>query len=471
MGQEKIFKVNQLPHPDLVRSEKVIYYNPTTREIIYKTPKGVKKFASIVPPDSVDAFSINGYYPLYANEALAELNSPLETAVQYGESTLGPAPTGIDYPVYMPLGLTNFNAGDYIDPTADDNNDGVLNFRDAQNIGLAALPYLNYYRQDPFTTPVGTTFSVLDYLSKPDVGTFNNTQFPVAVCVDHPSIIVDEFGEVSHAFGPSACTIPVNGSLFQDVHQNSTVLPPTSSPYTGDPYVTPGSIDVNIEEYLTSPGESFINTTGTQLSLAVIFSGIIVSQDGTVVYFLPGTISIPPNGTVFFNSSSTDSPFIISSDPFVNGVFNFNGCTVNVGSSLTAPYDNGSYNNTGSSFDIQVFTNSILINLSDCSTTAFSPGTITVPNEHVLIAEVPKVVQRWKICIAGKAISVQWFEEDSDGNLVLRESAFDSTAPAVQYWEYDGDDLIPRDFPYSSTGESAQYFEEDSSGDVTLVDS
>ena len=60
MGQEKIFKVNQLPHPDLVTEEKVIYYNPTTRDIILKTPKGVKQFSSIVPPDSVDAFSING---------------------------------------------------------------------------------------------------------------------------------------------------------------------------------------------------------------------------------------------------------------------------------------------------------------------------------------------------------------------------------------------------------------------------
>lgn len=66
--------------------------------------------------------------------------------------------------------------------------------------------------------------------------------------------------------------------------------------------------------------------------------------------------------------------------------------------------------------------------------------------------------------------SVQWFEEDSNGNLVLRSASFDSTDPAVQYWENSGsDDIMPRDSAYSSTTENAQYFEVDSNGDVIPV--
>lgn len=65
--------------------------------------------------------------------------------------------------------------------------------------------------------------------------------------------------------------------------------------------------------------------------------------------------------------------------------------------------------------------------------------------------------------------SIQWFEE-SNGDLMLRSNHFDSTNPAVQFWENSGlDDLMPRSSPYSSTTENAQFFEEDSNGDIIPV--
>ena len=66
------------------------------------------------------------------------------------------------------------------------------------------------------------------------------------------------------------------------------------------------------------------------------------------------------------------------------------------------------------------------------------------------------------------AISVQWFEENAQGDLVPRDSSFDSVNPAVQYWEnVDSDSISPRTTPYSSNTESAQFFEEDSSGNIS----
>ena len=65
--------------------------------------------------------------------------------------------------------------------------------------------------------------------------------------------------------------------------------------------------------------------------------------------------------------------------------------------------------------------------------------------------------------------SVQWFEE-SNGDLMLRSDHFDSTNPAVQFWENSGpDDIRPRSSAYSSTTEDAQYFEEDTNGDIIPV--
>ena len=47
---------------------------------------------------------------------------------------------------------------------------------------------------------------------------------------------------------------------------------------------------------------------------------------------------------------------------------------------------------------------------------------------------------------------------------------FDSTNPAVQFWENSGpDDIMPRSSAYSSTTEDAQYFEEDTNGDIIPV--
>jgi hypothetical protein len=71
---------------------------------------------------------------------------------------------------------------------------------------------------------------------------------------------------------------------------------------------------------------------------------------------------------------------------------------------------------------------------------------------------------------APSATSIQWFEEDSNGDLILRSASFESTSPAIQYWENSGaDDIMPRDSAYSSTTEDAQYFEVDGNGDIIPV--
>ena len=64
------------------------------------------------------------------------------------------------------------------------------------------------------------------------------------------------------------------------------------------------------------------------------------------------------------------------------------------------------------------------------------------------------------------AISLQWFEDDS-GDLMIRTSSFESSEPALLFWEDDGvDSYMPLNSPITSPSNSYQFFAEDVFGDL-----
>lgn len=126
-------------YPD-TKDPNIIYYNRTLREISVNTGKGHVKFQSIFIPKDIDAFSINGWYPLYETSSLAQSNSPSNAFISLGQNELGSAPIGITYPVFMPVGVVPAYQGNYIDPAGDEDGDGILNFRDPDIIGSSEEP-------------------------------------------------------------------------------------------------------------------------------------------------------------------------------------------------------------------------------------------------------------------------------------------------------------------------------------------
>lgn len=288
---DKIYKVSRFPQGDVPPG--IVYFNVVTKQIKTSTTKGTKTFSSdFVYPD-IDSFSIAGFYPLYRTAQEAVAKSPLGTFIQYGEAELGPAPSWVTYPVFMPEGLTPSYFGNYSDPLGDDDSDGIPNYVDGNTIGESALPSAMYNNIDPFTT-------------------INN-------------------------------------------------------------------VDVNIKDYLTYSDPGIFNNTNSSVPKTITEVGILVSPDGQV--------------------------------------------------------------------------------------TQVSPPSVNIPTGFTLFLEVPG-------SIVSTATSVQWFEEDSEGNLVMRDSSYDSSSPAVQLWEeLDSDSYTPRDTPYESNTDSAQYFEEDPEGNITPKDS
>ena len=113
------------------REKDTVYYNRPLREILTFTNGEYKKFQSVFVPKDIDTFSVNGWYPLYDSADLAKANSPTDSFIALGVNELGPAPNGVIYPVYMPAGVSPVYQGNYIDPAADDDGDGVRNVIDA----------------------------------------------------------------------------------------------------------------------------------------------------------------------------------------------------------------------------------------------------------------------------------------------------------------------------------------------------
>ena len=64
------------------------------------------------------------------------------------------------------------------------------------------------------------------------------------------------------------------------------------------------------------------------------------------------------------------------------------------------------------------------------------------------------------------SLSVQWFERDQNGDLILRNASFNSQGPAIELWEeINSTDYSPRESDYETQESNIQYFE-DINGDV-----
>ena len=69
--------------------------------------------------------------------------------------------------------------------------------------------------------------------------------------------------------------------------------------------------------------------------------------------------------------------------------------------------------------------------------------------------------------IAENSLSVQWFEKDQEGDLVLRAASLDSQGPAIELWEaVNSADYSPRESDYETEEVGIQYFE-DIDGDIS----
>lgn len=58
------------------------------------------------------------------------------------------------------------------------------------------------------------------------------------------------------------------------------------------------------------------------------------------------------------------------------------------------------------------------------------------------------------------SLSVQWFEKNQDGDLVLRNESFNSQGPAIEFWEeINSTDYSPRESDYETQESGVEYFE------------
>lgn len=460
----KVRIVSQYPY---TRDPNTIYYNRTLREISVNTPKGHTKFQSVFIPKEIDVISVNGWYPIYESSDLAQSNSPSSSFIALGQAELGPAPAGVTYPVYMPVGVIPSYQGNYIDPGADDDGDGILNFRDPDIIGSSGLPTAGYSGADPFTTSTGVDFNILDYLSNPTDGVVNDTTQDIVLPVDNSGIIVGPNGEVKVFFGPGAAIVPPGWVLFEDIDSTDSPLPEPTPAYTADPFSTNGG-DVNIKDFIQNPDQGSSNKTGSPIQIDTLESGVIVCDDGSVTLTLPGTITLGNSCTFFKDIGNLISPIAELLPAYTDDPLDVNGNDVNVKNYLNNPGP-GSKNDTGTALDIQINTKSIVIK-PDGTVVIYEPPTlISLEDGDILISEIDDTLSSVATSFpTPSAVSIQWFEENPQGNLVLRNSSFESVNPAVQYWENVGaNSIAPRTTPYSSNTESAQFFDEDSSGNIS----
>lgn len=479
---KKILKFTQFP-PGPV-PEGYIYYNRTTREVKLNTNFGERTYGATYIPSDIDALSINGYYPLYRNEALAKQVSPNNIAVLYDQSNLlTAAPPGVVYPLYMPLGVGTYQ-GNHIDPGGDSDGDGILNFRDPDIVGLNALPGAGYNGIDPFSTSGGSSVNIKDYLENPDPGTLNNTNEDILVAIGSSGIIVGPGGETEYFFGPGSAVLKPGWILFEDEGSTESPLPKPSPSYNGkDPFISPNGALVNIKDYIEDPDEGSNNDTNQPILINVVKPGIIVCADGSVSYFLAGSVSVNPECTMFLDQTTDKtsplpepSPIYSGTDPFTTSI----GDDVNIKDYLDDP-DSGSLNDTGSDISVQVTEESIIVLPGGTVQPVTSvPSSIILPPGAVLFSNKSSFVEKLvtskiitpDLGVESTSSSLQWFESDSSNNLSLRASSFDSSNPAIQFWEEaSAESYTPRDSDYSSNTESAQYFEENSDGNIHPTDS
>ena len=406
---QKILKFTQFP-PGPV-PEGYIYYNRQTREIKLNTDIGEQKFGATYIPTDIDALSINGYYPLYRNETLAKQVSPTSSSTLYNESNLGvPAPDGVTYPLYMPVGVGTY-LGNHIDPGGDDDGDGILNFRDPDVAGLTAMPSAGYKGIDPFVTSGGSSVLIKRYLTNPDQGTFNETEKNVLVSVGSSGIIVGPNGEIEYFFGPGAAVIKPGWSLFEDEGSSSSPLPEPTPAYNGqDPFLTSTGQTVNIKDYIDNPDNGSYNNSGQPITVNVTKPGIMVCADGSIDFFFPGAVSIGVGCTMFLDRTAdstsplpepspayTTDPFLVEPltssslsavnhsgvDPFTTS----NNVDVNILDYITTP-GGGFLNTSSSDVTISVDDSGILVGPNGEIKVFLGPGATVVPAGWVVFEDI-----------------------------------------------------------------------------------
>ena len=73
--------------------------------------------------------------------------------------------------------------------------------------------------------------------------------------------------------------------------------------------------------------------------------------------------------------------------------------------------------------------------------------------------------------ISGEPSSVQWFEKNEQGDLVLRPSPIESMDPAIEIWEVvNSTDYSPREADYETSEEGIQYFEQTGEDVIPRID-
>lgn len=477
-----IYKVSQLPTGNIPND--VVYYNPITREILTSVGGQPRKFQSIVLPKYVDSISIKGYFPLFVSEVLAKSRSPSGTFVAYGEAELGPAPPGVTYPVYMPENFSGNYYGDFVDPTGDDDGDGIINFRDPDLVGRSALPTPNL-NGSIFTLENGSAIDLKTYIANNDGGTLNNTNNNIVVSVSYSGITIGPNGEIEYFVGPGATILKPGWTLFQDIGSTHPPLPEPTPAYTGsDPFTTSTGTEVNIRDFISSPNSGSVNNTDGTITINSIYAGIIVLPDGTVTYFQPGVVEIPPGAVMFIDTTGLQSvlpaasPTYSDIDPYTTS----GGANVNIKDYLENP-NSGFVNNTGSTITMQVTDKSILVGPDGTVIQIDNPPTsVSIPDGYILFSEQSSFKKAFETQTGSytptqiptpepepTAISTQWFEA-SNGDLILRESSFEATDPATQHFEFSGtDSIMPRETAYSSDTEDAQYFEMDANGNIIPI--
>ena len=159
--------------------------------------------------------------------------------------------------------------------------------------------------------------------------------------------------------------------------------------YAGvDPFTTSNGSDVNVKDYISEPDEGTLNDTGSDITIAVETSGLIIGPNGELEFFIgPGAALLKPGYVIFQDKNSTSIPLpspspAYSSDPFTTS----NGVDVNILDYITDP-DSGSLNNTGSSIYLNTTNSGILLGPNG-EIIYFLPGSIEIPAGFVLFRDL-----------------------------------------------------------------------------------
>ena len=183
-------------------------YNTVTKQlrVTLDSLGNFAQYDSFLISSSIDALSINGFFPLYRDKQLSDKHSPVNQSDILDATILGPAPEGITYPLYMPRDLENAYQGNYTDPLGDDDGDGIPNVADPSIIGIQGFLSAELKYGIDFFIPIhsngcgGSTVSSQDILAKinnPDSGHYNHTNKTISITTTGSGILIKCDGTIS----------------------------------------------------------------------------------------------------------------------------------------------------------------------------------------------------------------------------------------------------------------------------------